>query len=407
MSNQMLIEDTLRASFISTFNEILPLPGSPRLFRYLAVINGGQNSDDLTSGSGFSLSRNNAKAAAIGESIERYCAKQYNTKTIYYEKYSDISTRALNPTIITRYTEEQYKNNNKYKEIDKDESIAWVEAIDVIDSTKTLVPFELVFLAPPPTNIPLRDIISTGLACGQSLEKAIISGFNECIERDAFVQFWLLGCVRGEIDLNTVDNVYIEKLLELAENSNLELRVYDITTDLEVPTILTVVKVKGNAGFYLGCASALDYIYALRKSIEEGLGGFSIYFELINHYKEPVTKNLDNTSNLDDHPLYYLAGNNDEILSQLLPSSILKIAVEDRKLEFNEVSKKIKKMGHSIYFSDITTEDVRQMGLSVVRVLMPTLSFLSINEPLLNCPRLYDKATELKRTINLEPHPFP
>ncbi|MGE7842063.1 YcaO-like family protein [Lysinibacillus sp. NPDC093712] len=405
MSNQIIIEDTLRASIISTLNEISPLPGSPRLFRYLAVINGEHH--HLSSGSGFSISREHAKSAAIGESVERYCANQFNMKDIYIGKYADISHQALNPTLITRYTNDQYKINTMYKEVDVNEPRAWVEAKDVVDNKKILVPFELIFLTTPPSHLPLRDLISTGLACGQNLEKAILSGINECIERDAFVKFWLLGCVRGEIDLNTVHNEYVKRLLELAENSNLQLRVYDISTDLEVPTILTVVKVKGNAGFYLGCASSLEYLHAIRKSIEEGLGGFSIYYELIKHYKEPIPKKLDLTSNLDDHPLYYLAGNNDEILLQLLPNSIRKIAVEDRSVQFTDTVERINRLGHKIYYSEITTEDVKQMGLSVVRVIIPTLCFLSINDPLLNCPRLQETAAKLGRKINPEPHPFP
>lgn len=404
MSNQIIIEDTLRASFISTINEIHPLPGSPRLFRYLAVINGDHH---LSSGSGFSINKEYARSAAIGESIERYCANQFHMKDIYVGKYADIRHQSLNPTIITRYTEEQYKNNTKYKEVNFHEERTWVEAKDVVDNKKILVPFELIFLASPPNHLPLRDLISTGLACGQNLEKAVLSGFNECIERDAFIQFWLLGCVRGEIDLNTVHNEYIKRLLELAENSNLQLRLYDITTDLEVPTILTVVKVKGNAGFYLGCASSLEYLQAIRKSLEEGLGGFSIYYELIHHYEEPIPKKLDHTSTLDDHPLYYLAGNNDEILSQLLPSSLPKIAVKNHRMQFTDAVERINRLGHKIYYSEITTEDVKQMGLSVVRVIIPTLCFLSINDPLLNCLRLQETASKLGRKINLEPHPFP
>ncbi|MFJ6207171.1 YcaO-like family protein [Lysinibacillus sp. NPDC092081] len=406
MFEQLIKGNNLRASFISTFNEILPLPGSPRLFRYLAVINSEQS--NLSSGSGFSINRNHAKAAAIGESIERYCAKQQlNAKDIYYKKYTEISEIALNPLMITRYTEEQYLNTTLYQDVDFDEPRAWVVAKNLANNQEILVPFELIYLSSPPTNLPLRDIISTGLACGQNLDKAILSGFNECIERDAFINFWLLGGVRGEIDLITLNDAYIEKLIETATNSNLEIRVYDITTDLEIPSILTVVKVKGKEGFYLGCASGLEFLYTIRKSIEEGLGGFSIYYELIHHYKQPIAKKLDNTSNLDDHPLYYLAGRNDEILSKLLPDSIPKITFENKKLQFIDVIENINRLGHEIYFSDITTEDVKRMGVSVVRVVIPTLCFLSINEPLLNCSRLQEKASILGKKINLEPHPFP
>lgn len=409
MNNLFYLKDTMRASFAQTFKEIKPMPGSPQINRFLALVNDDEK-NLVISGSGFSINRNAAQNSAIGESIERYCANYYNADNIIFEKYSDLerlNIKTLNPSIITRYTSEQYKKYLEYKDFNKDEPITWSNAKSILNDEDIFIPFELIYLCNPPFNLPLRDIISTGLACGQSKEQAIISGFNECIERDSFMHFWLLGLVNYEIDLSSIDDFEIKEMLEISNNCNLKLRAYDITTDLKVPTILTVVQVKNQNGFYLGCASSLDSFIALKKSIEEGIGGFSIYFEVIHYYKEEVPNMLDSSSTLDQHPLYYLAGNNDVILEELLPETLPKKKFRNYSLNFKETINNLFNEGYEIYYKDITTIDVKEMNLSVVRVSIPNLGFLSINDPLLNCPRIIEKATKLKKNINLEPHPFP
>lgn len=407
MSDLTALKINLRASLIQSLEEIKPLAGSPQIKRYLSLIK--IKNDQIISGSGFSLDAEKAQNSAIGESIERYCANLYKKKDIILDSYIEIKEKyenVLNPESITKYTSEQYLYLKKYREYKPEKKFSWISAQSLISRKEILVPFELIYLCSDPFNKPFRDLISTGLACGPTLELAIVGGLTECIERDSFMHFWLLGLVNYEINLFKIIDNKIEDLIGIANNSNLSLRSFDITTDIGIPTILTMVKVNNRPGFYLGCASSFDSKVALLKSIEEGIGGFSVYFEYINQNPTLVPKKLDENSSLDDHPIYYLAGNNDEILSDLL----LNIPIQDLdviQLNLESALKKISLKGYEVLSKDITTSDIREIGLSVVRVSIPQLAYLSINDPLLDCKRIVKKINNSDFQLNLEPHPFP
>lgn len=408
LSNLSNLKNGIRANIIQSFKEIKPMPGSPQIKRYLSLIK--MASGRVISGSGFSLDRTSAENSAIGECIERYCANYFSESEVIYGKYVNIKNSSydtLNPVNITRYNQEQYLKTESYKEYNENEDISWVKAQSLLTNKEIIVPFELIYLCADPFTLPFRDVISTGLACGQTQAQALMGGFNECIERDSFMHFWLLGLVKYEVDLSSIDNTEINDLIEIAYNANLNLRAYNITTDLNVPTILTVVRVNNASGFYLGCACSLDSTVALKKSIEEGIGGFSIYFEVIHQYPENIPEKLTSASSLDDHPIYYLAGKNDSILEEILNDNIPKVDLEEYTLDFKQTIEDISNQGYTVIFKDITTPDIKSIGVNVVRVAIPELAYLSVNDPLLNCKRILKKAEILNKEINLVPHPFP
>jgi len=66
----------------------------------------------------------------------------------------------------------------------------------------------------------------------------------------------------------------------------------------------------------------------------------------------------------------------------------------------------------SAYAVDVTSPDVRDAGLTVMRVVAPELCPLDVEHDarLLGCRRLYDEPVRLgfgKRGVNPDPHPFP
>lgn len=391
-----------------SIKEIPTLDGSPKLYRYLSLIKDiSSNGNNLISGSGFSLNPASAKISAICESIERYCANFYSGQEIIIDSYNNLNQNALDPSKITKFTETQYLELKNYEEFSYDRKMTWVKANSMRTDDDILVPFELIYLKDPPVNKPMRDVISTGLACGKNRNFAFASGLNECIERDAFICFWMLGEINYEVRLNSIHNKYIDKLLSKANRANLEIRVFDITQEFKVPTILTLVRKKHGKGYYFGCAANLDYLTAIKKSIEEGIGGFSIYYEILHKHNHDVPSSKNDIKTLDDHPLYYLAGNNDSILDELLPGDLASIEYKPYTISIDDAVQNILQNGYEIYSKDITTRDVEQLGVNVVRVSIPALCSLPINEPQLDCKRLELKAERLKRDFNLEPHPFP
>lgn len=336
--------------------------------------------------------------ASIGEAIERYCASIEPEP----ERINCNSIKEFNIQRITRAS-------LKY---DQEPRRKWTVVQEVGSLKKVLVPRELVYLLNTDYP-PIRDIISTGLATYSTLNGAIIRGLCECIERDAFILFWMLSCINFKIDNNTIDQKEIKILLNKAQNSGLQVELYDISTEFGVPVILTVTRKKGKEGFYLSCAANFDYDEAIRKSLEEGLGGYSVYTEATLLHKMSIPPNLNKIKNLSERPIYYLNNNKDRLLRNIIERSnaygILKNykCIKKKQSSLEQVIEALNNQNINVFFKDITTSDVKELGFRVVRVITPELAFLPIGKPMLYCNRLIQKAEELNRELNLEPHPFP
>lgn len=365
----------------------------PKIYRHLATIS--ENGSIIASGSGFSLNRQSSYIAALGEAAERYCASQ-PIKELINENYKKISV-----TQITRQTSE-YDDEPKRK---------WVTAINLKNTEKYLIPQELVYLNKTTYN-EIRDIISTGLATHVSISRAIRSGINECIERDAFVLFWMLSHINFKIDITYTSNYEIKLLKDKVYYSGLEIELYDISTEFKTYVILCVIRKSNENKFYLGCAADSDPYLAIKKAMEEGIGGYTVYSEytLIYNYKVPST--FENIKSLTDRPIFYL-NHDTEILQWIINRSknqnrLVKLDYDyfPKSNSFKDVVRSITKK-YSIFYKDITRSNIEEIGLKVVRVIIPELAFLPTGYPMLLCNRLKRKKDEIGLDYNLIPHPFP
>lgn len=403
-----------RGGLFSYFAEVSSSHGNPKFFRYLSVINNINDKSKVRKirGSGFSLDRESSQWSAIGEAVERYCSRVIPSNEIIEGSFLNVSNsrNTLNPYNVTRYLDSQIDKYPRFRTYSHDLELRWSPCWDILNERVIFVPYELIYLDYINDYKPIREIISTGLACAQNIKKAVVSGLNECIERDAFVLFWLFNKVNFKLNNFSVRLKQLDELLLLGKNRDLSIEIFDITQeDIKVPTILTLVKNKNRKGFYFGCASNFKYETALLKSVEEGLGGYSAYVESIDNYNVSVPKDKNKIMTLDDHCLYYIYGNNDEILERFHNTSIVK-DYEQVKYDvcFEEVKDRFKKMNYSIIIKDLTTVDVSSLGLFVARVITPELAFLSVGDPMLNSKRINDKKIAFNiNKLNLEPHPFP
>lgn len=407
----LLIND--RAGLISSLKSIEPYPGLPQIKRYLATIHRMDpvtNNTVLFTGSGFSLCDSSAKWSAVGEAVERSSASITHNKNIIKSSYNNLKENAIDLFKITRLDKNQYENQDFYRDVNNDIILYWIKGIDLCTNETIFLPIDLVYLFIPPYR-PIREILSTGLACGQSIEKATLSAFLECVERDAFTLFWLMGLVKSKIIFDKDIDPEISNLLQTGIDSNLSLEVYDITQDINVPTILTIVKQNNRNGFYVSCASDLNYQIAVKKSLSEALGGYSIMFEKVFVHKYKVPKNFEDINTLEHGALFYMSGKGDWILKKVfgvdLPSRDFSELVVEPVIDLNTAILNLKEKGHNVYLVDITNSDFSEAGLKVVRVVIPTLAYLSFEQPLLNSKRIESLKLLNNREINMYPHPMP
>lgn|GEM_PF-1802489 len=403
-----------RGGLFSYFSEISPSYENPKFFRYLGVINNINRESKVRKikGSGFSLDRETSQWSAIGEAVERYCSRVVSSNGLIEGNYLNVSkaNNTLDPYTITRYLDSQVVKYPRFRTYSHDIELKWYPCFDILHEKEIIVPYELIYLDYIKGYQPIREIISTGLACAQSIETAIIGGLNECIERDAFVLFWLFKKVNFKLNICSINVKQLDELFLLGKNRDLSIEIYDITQeDINVPTILTLIKSKHRKGFYFGCACNFNYERAVIKSVEEGLGGYSAYIESLDYNVVNIPKEKSEIRTLDDHCLYYICGNNDNILDDFRNFSIVKDYEQVKhNVNFDEVKDRFKKLNYNIIIKDLTTVDVLNLGLFVVRVITPELAFLSVGDPMLNSSRINQKKIAYQiNELNLEPHPFP
>jgi ribosomal protein S12 methylthiotransferase accessory factor len=134
--------------------------------------------------SGKGITRINALASALMESIERYCSlpSTYSKSFIHgtYLELSKIYKKVLHPDEVVEPVELNY--NEKQSIID------YILGFDILKNEEVLIPAQLVFSkfsAKPPSINAFPYSHTNGLASGNVLEEAICHALCEVIERDA------------------------------------------------------------------------------------------------------------------------------------------------------------------------------------------------------------------------------
>src|SRR5438128_5550103 len=82
---------------------------------------------------------------------------------------------------------------------------------------------------------------SNGCAAGNTLEAAIVQGFLELVERDAYAIWWYNRLQRAEVDLAQLDDSYIRDLQTQFAANGRRLWVLDVTSDLGIPTCVAIM----------------------------------------------------------------------------------------------------------------------------------------------------------------------
>ena len=119
------------------------------------------------------------------------------------------------------------------------DNLAFVEGRDLLSSGRIHVPFEAVCLDRTLTDCRYWQS-SDGLASGNNYEETVFYGLLERIERDAHVLWQVLpepkqhGRCLDPVDLHDSD---LSRLVAIIEEKGMSLQLFDITSDIGIPTI--------------------------------------------------------------------------------------------------------------------------------------------------------------------------
>src|SRR6202041_4014577 len=112
---------------------------------------------------------------------------------------------------------------------------------------------------------------SNGCAAGNTVEEAIVQGFLELIERDAYAIWWYNRSQREEVDLAQFDDSYVRDLHAQLADAGRKLWVLDVTSDLGVPPYVAILHwmQNGQENIEFGSGAHFDNRMALLRTLTE------------------------------------------------------------------------------------------------------------------------------------------
>lgn len=386
---------------IKNVMEIESPNGFPNIYRVRAHKENLKSfQESCNDGFGYNFSKEQARRSAIGEAIERYCSA-YIPKNLLKSSYNEISSKgnAINPNA---FIQKKYE----YGIVSAEEEIYWSEAIDVLSNKKYYVPASVIYL-PLQTDkcFPcLRSQNSTGLATGISLENAIISGIYECVERDAFAIMWY-NKLYGRIVSTSIMDRTNRKIIETFSKLGLKIIVKQINTDINIPVYFSILineSDKKLPRMYVNSKCGTDLNMTIYNMLGELIGGYYSLLELKDLYDIRIPRKLKDIKTLEDHALYYgYNETNVDFLSEGKEFITQRERNENLGHNMEGLKKTLKNSGIDIYYSDITTKEIEQLGLKVVRVFSTNLCFLEKDYELYINTRI-----NMNGKRNEIPHPF-
>jgi ribosomal protein S12 methylthiotransferase accessory factor len=391
-------------------------------FPHVHGINGSDVRSRRLGGAGADLDPETAWVRAVVEGAERYASMVYQPDDFIVATADELGSRAIDLDTIPRCSEREYANpKNPIQPPSKNRLIRWVRGYSLVGGQEKLVPAIMTHLyisAGPAENFWLP--ISTGVAAHTRLETALISAICESIERDAIALAWLARLPLPQIDIFYPAPERLALLLERLNASAITQKFFDATTNVGVPTVFSVQICDGHpsCSLFVSCATSLDPVVACGKAIREAAPGRKVMVK-----DRPIPASVEEFQEITHGADYYGRGGHESDFDFLLKgegrtslnamrTELPANASEGQALGF--LIDRLRSLGMEAVAVDLTTDELRDCGLWVVRVIIPQLVPISFvhRARYLGTQRIYEQARRFgirnlnAETVNPGPMPF-
>jgi ribosomal protein S12 methylthiotransferase accessory factor len=374
---------------------------------------------------GMQLSWDHARAAALGEAVERYSGAHAPIEATTLTTAAELGTRAVPPERFALFHPRQLASPEfPFVEFNPETRLRFVEGFAITDGGRAFVPSQLVFLGGwfgDEEHIGLPT--SNGLACGPTVEEAILAGLFELIERDAVMLAW-----KNRLSLPLLDWTTDESLgaidRRVFASTGMRFSVIDGSGFFDVPVAIAVVH--GPPGertaLAMGAGAGATVAVAWTKALAEA---FAVRRWLtLNTLMNEAPRHPNDVKSFDDHTLFYGERHAARQASFLDASDrrtptryVDCVEGTTPRAQIAALERRLSARGCSAYAIDVTSPDVAELGLHVVRVVAPELCPLDAAHAVrfLGGSRLSRAAFDAglsSRTFDFDdlnplPHPFP
>jgi len=313
------------------------------------------------------------EASALMEAIERYSGIFQGDEIRATRRFTDFPSRdVIHPNKMLLYSDAQYRQGEspapdfdepqKPIRFDRSAEIEWSPVWSLRDKRFKYLPTTLLYFFYRGPAAFLAD--SNGCAAGNTREEAIVQGFLELVERDAYAIWWYNRLQRPEVDLSRFHDSYIRDLQSQLAETGRRLWVLDVTSDLGIPTFVAMTHwvQNGQENIEFGSGAHFDARIALLRALTELNQFLSIG---LMDGRSGEKSSLDGTTplRLQDHP-YLTPGNNAAIQSDFGS----KLGHVDAREQVMTCVRLAKQAGLDFLVLDQTRPDIE---VPVVRVIVP------------------------------------
>ncbi|MEU6867098.1 YcaO-like family protein [Streptomyces sp. NPDC046876] len=361
-----------------------------------------------------------ARAISIAEALERYSSCVL-PKDLVWATAEELGDRAADITGFPQLSSTELAHPNCPLTLpDPAEPIRWTTAWSLTEGRPVMVPAVSVWLHIPPLTPGERFTmpISTGCATHTDINRALLNGICEVVERDSIALTWLQRLPLPRIEFDNASEELTRSLREV-ERKGIRTTFYDATSELGIPTLYSLDEDPRSerVRHVVMCATDLDPDQAAVKMLRETASS-----RIALAAAEPPPASLDDFHSVF-HGATYMgvaerAGAYDFLRAEdngVRPFSALpRPSTGDAGEDLQLVLQRLKDRGMDVYAVEMTTAEAREVGFRVIRVIIPQLMPLSFSHRAryLGHPRLYDGPRAMgypahaEADLNPWPQPF-
>lgn len=224
---------------------------------------------------GKGLSLEQAYLSGAFELLERISAEYYGDVEMIRASYAQMEDVAIDvPSQIG-----EVHCDFGLENFDSDTAIDWIWGYSLARQEPVCVPASMVYLNTAPFRGRFYIASTGGLAAGATLEDAVLQGFYETVEHDAWMLYQANAITPPSLDLSSVEDQQVHEIVKKIEGLGCRVIIKYLKNDLGIPVFRTWLLDENNYidfGFS-GYGANMDPLIALKRSITEAKLGVPCY----------------------------------------------------------------------------------------------------------------------------------
>ena len=198
--------------------------------------------------------REQSEVSALCEALERYSGCLHGDEIRARRRFTDFSDddEAIHPNDAQLFSDTQLDNAESINakghpynivppRMDPDAELDWTPVWSFTQQRHRYLPTSMLYSMAPEQRA-AGDLIadSNGCAAGNTLEEAILQGFYELAERDAFAIWWYNRLKAPAVDLASFDDEYLATAAGYYARFERDLWMLDVTSDIGIPAFVAL-----------------------------------------------------------------------------------------------------------------------------------------------------------------------